>query len=340
MGKPTACNGSVSADPSSPLGCLPRLSGALLLFGGLTTVLAAAVFGMSLFPRPALQTMKQEPLEPPRSMAQRVAPQPASATAKRRTTRPASAGAKKKTTKKTTAEPLEHQMRLVINSQVNYKRPIAQLLTSMVEHKFNRWDDVIIIFGGSAEKVKPRKMYIPMLGHAVTVVNTTIDAYDYTTHAVLYQLRKHPLIKADSYFLLLDTMRVGKKFEKRYVMHSNMTRRYDLRIPWGAASNICCFGSGLVNRWKGTYNRKWTKQDAIQLEIGGESTKVRGARPIIFWARGNVTWLRPRDTLSGDADPYRTNKPRFLLWYPDFDLYKYNSKDHSHEDVVVRNSPR
>lgn len=213
-------------------------------------------------------------------------------------------------------------MRLLINSHVKYWKPLSVLLSSLVDARFDRWSDVVLVFGGSRSDVLPRKLRLPIVPADVTVVNLTLNAFDYNGLSAIYHHRDHPLVRADSYFYLHDSATAGKNFTRLYGGFAAGIRPNELRKPKGAFSNICVFGRDLVNRWKASYDRNFTKAEAVKLEIGGVWYTARGARPLIYWARGHVSDLRER-VGRGTLDVYHTGIPRLVKWYPDFDVYKY-----------------
>mmetsp|Transcript_34732 Transcript_34732/g.107993 ORF Transcript_34732/g.107993 Transcript_34732/m.107993 type:complete len:321 (+) Transcript_34732:60-1022(+) len=219
--------------------------------------------------------------------------------------------------------------KLVVNSHVKYARPLGFLLGSMARAGFDRWSDVVVVVGGSERSVPPRRgstILLPQLDRAlldrVIVVNSTLNAYDYTGLSVLYHYRDHPLIRADSYFYLLDSTSVGKDFPRLYAASSAGVRRDELRKPANICSNLCIFGRGLPYKWKDSYDVNFTKVEVLQLEVKGNCS-VRGARPIVRWGYGDITELRERVWLGGGADPYHTGIHRDVFWYPDFDVKKY-----------------
>lgn len=216
-----------------------------------------------------------------------------------------------------------------------YDKPLRHLLWSLVNVSFRRWDDVLIVCGGARREVPPHRVYIPGIRHTVTVVNITLNAYDYNAHSVLYHHRQDPLVKADAYFMLLDTVRVGKGFPGKYRYFTQRAVGSALIKPFGAASNLVAFGRGLVLRWRDTYDHNFTKLEAIMLEMGGEEYYARGARPMIFWARGHVTTLAVRVFTGRTEDPYHTGIGRPVLWYSCWDLYKYQSFDCHLGDITA-----
>jgi len=229
----------------------------------------------------------------------------------------------RKPTQKPHRKPKPSPLKLLINSHVKYQKPLAFLLKSMVNASFDRWQDVMIVFGGSTADIGPHKAVVG--GVPVTIVNTTLNAYDYTALWAIWRYRNHHMAKADRYFYLLDSSSVGPYFSVRFKEWSERNGTDEVLVrPWGYNSNLCIFSRRLVSRFRASFRLNFTKTEAVRLEIM-DRYNARGARPLIWWAvrtRGRIVYTPPRD-FKGFTDVYGIGFSRMAHWYPNFDVSHY-----------------
>lgn len=212
-------------------------------------------------------------------------------------------------------------IRLVINSHVRYWKPLNILLQSLVSVSWTRWDDMVIFMGGSRRNIAPYKGLHTWTPQGITIVNLTLNNFDYNGLAGLYRYRDDPLVRADVYFYLHDSTKVGKSFPQVFPSLKDNFHLGEVRLPGGANSNIYHFSHAVVERYKRNYDINLTKGEAVNLELGGVNAWVRGTRHIGHFAK-KVVWLRGRQG-RGSADVYGTGIKRTIWWYPDYDIYKY-----------------
>lgn len=204
---------------------------------------------------------------------------------------------------------------------MRYWKPLNVLLRSLVSIGWTRWDDVVIFMGGSTRDIPPYKGLQTWTRGGITIVNMTLNNYDYNGMAGLYAYRNDSAVRADTYFYIHDSTKVGGDFAKIFPRLRDGFWPGELRIPRPPCSNIYTFSHTLVEIYKRNYDVNLTKGEAVSLELSGAGANIRGVRPLLFFAK-KTTWLRGRQKRR-DEDVYKTGVPRTVWWYPDYDLYKY-----------------
>lgn len=86
-------------------------------------------------------------------------------------------------------------LKLVINSNRKYQKPLNTLFESLKAVQFRNWADVVVVIGGSDEN----KIYSV---NNITYIETPLMNFDLTGLAMLYRYRTHPLVHASSYMCL------------------------------------------------------------------------------------------------------------------------------------------
>eukprot|EP00913_Durusdinium_trenchii_P026716 g25063.t1 len=161
-------------------------------------------------------------------------------------------------------------LKLVINSNRKYQKPLNTLFESLKAVQFRNWADVVVVIGGSDEN----KIYSV---NNITYIETPLMNFDLTGLAMLYRYRTHPLVHASSYMYILDTSTVGPTFPQRFAQlaehfaqsatETSRAELAELLVPPAPASNVCVFGHGLVERYRRTERNelRWAKLQAILL---------------------------------------------------------------------------
>lgn len=111
-------------------------------------------------------------------------------------------------------------LKLVINSNKLYQKPLEMLFRSMTAAQFRNWTEVLVIIGGSdREKVYQEKENAPdtfaggiLVESEVTYIETKFMNFDLTGLSMLYHYRNHPMVHALAYLYILDTSTVGMAF--------------------------------------------------------------------------------------------------------------------------------
>mmetsp|Transcript_19089 Transcript_19089/g.60045 ORF Transcript_19089/g.60045 Transcript_19089/m.60045 type:complete len:218 (-) Transcript_19089:31-684(-) len=188
----------------------------------------------------------------------------------------------------------------------------------------DQWDDVVIFMGGSRWDSLPYKGLRNWTsdGRGISIVNLTLNNYDYTGMSGIYWYRDSKEVRADTYFYMHDATTVGPGFPKAlHRMRGNFSPA-ELKIPRGYSANIYAFSHELVEAYNINYDVNLTKREAVHLEVRGPGVRVRGRVHPLLWFARHVTWLAQRQQRP-DQDVYRTGHARQVYWYPDYDVTKY-----------------
>lgn len=212
-------------------------------------------------------------------------------------------------------------MKLVINSNVYYNFPATCLLNSLKRNNFGRMNDIILVISESTDDV-PVSKKIDMLNCSITIVKTKDNMFDWSGFNILHEYKEHPLIASDSYFYLLDSSTVGPNFQKRFEYYEKLlSNSRFIMAPQRPNSNICVFGKQIIDEYQNNFNgMKISKKDAIALELHNIFIKDRLVKNIFEYGKFYETKNRE---FMGYNDIYKTNVPRAVFYYPDFDVYKY-----------------
>jgi hypothetical protein len=206
-------------------------------------------------------------------------------------------------------------MRLVINSHKNYTAPLAFAVKTLMNDHFDL-SDLIVIIGGCDNNTEPS---LHSLGY--TIVQTTLNNFDYTGLSVLHKLKEHPNIKSPSFFYTLDTVRFLPGFKVRFQEISRLFEINDLSDALIACprpnSNVVAFGHKVLSSYGNEFDLPISKRDAIVAEVEGRAEQFRGLE---YFAK--CYQISPR-VLIGQEDVYETGIPRNAYHYPDFHLVKY-----------------
>lgn len=208
-------------------------------------------------------------------------------------------------------------IKLVINSDARYSKALEKLFQSLEGVNFERWQDVIVVRGSSPFKA----VYHPNTSYGdlgVTYVDLTWMNYDFHGFAALHSERRNRCVWAHVYFYIHDTCTAGPKFPQVFDSMLKVASN-EIVYPGQYQSNICAFGRGLVQVYKGLYEKIMTKRDGITVESGWCWGHVC---PMFMYA-AKVTIVKARITTGRKVDLYNTGVNRTETYYEDFGLYKY-----------------
>jgi hypothetical protein len=212
-------------------------------------------------------------------------------------------------------------MKLVINSNVNYEKPLRKLFLSLRGAGFRDYKNIIVVRGQSESDEEPKKVKISKvvklgIRDELTLINMRLNNFDYTGYHALNVYKEHPLVSSDWYMYILDTVTVNSLFVS--FINSACPDPDELMITMRPHSNICAFGSEVIKNYGNNFGTPLTKDEAIRLEF--DSPIEKNVASISRF--GRITQMNTR-YLVGEADIYGTGHPRKNLYYPDFGLSKW-----------------
>jgi hypothetical protein len=215
-------------------------------------------------------------------------------------------------------------MKLVINSNVFYKKALDFALQSLACIDFQFDIDIIIVMSQSGFDCEPRISKIKdvsslNLDREITLVNMSMNNTDWTGFHALNIYKNHPLILDDTYLYVPDTVQFMPKFNSIY--RELNCRHNDIMINESANGSVCCFGRGVIDSYGDNFKTVLTKAQGIRIEYGG-SLEVDGK--MVFGLRyfGNLINLGIRELLEV-KDVYETGYPRHAFYVKQFGIIKY-----------------
>lgn len=235
-----------------------------------------------------------------------------------------------------------HGLKLAINSHVAYARhrPLHTLFESLLDTGFTRFEDVLVLLGGSASNTEPQLLnlttLLPHLGYErqVTVIETTANAVDYHGLSLLYRHRGHPRVAAAHYLFIHDTVVFDRASFVRRFESFRLPRSPYVFTTWPLPnSNVVVIGANVINVYGHNFDGNVSKRDAFFNEFGYPLLRPEKppVQPLIHF--GLVVKVGPR-IVNGTADVYGTGAPRIRFWYPAFGLYKFSLRSDAAGDIL------
>ena len=208
----------------------------------------------------------------------------------------------------------------------------GRCLYSLLGTGFERWDAVILVLAGSNAASAPYLTQLsrldlvaeggrqPMPNKSlvlIPVVDSNIDLHGY---AALHKYRDHPLVRADGYLYVLDSVTFDFKFPTMldsFNFHDNPRVVYTSPLP---ASNIAAFGAGVVRAYGSTFEQHVGKRGGLLIEHNAGA--VGGVRSLASW--GEVVFCPARSFVRMRLRYHvAEEETRLSAFYPSFGLYKH-----------------
>jgi len=216
-------------------------------------------------------------------------------------------------------------MKIVINSNINYSRPVKTLFKSLVDIGFDRIENDVVLVVSQSEVQKPpkknnlREVFADAPDLEVCVIGMEMNNFDYSGYHALHLYGDDPLVKDDSYLYVLDTSTFDESFKDKYSDIS--PGKSCVKTCWRPHSNICAFGSEVVKNYGDNFSTILTKKEAIELEWGETITKNgRVVKGILEFGE----FVHAGERLSLETqDIYETSYPRVRFHYPFFGISKW-----------------
>jgi len=206
-------------------------------------------------------------------------------------------------------------MKLFINSNKHYMKPLKIALKSLKASGFTKWEDVIVsISGASADEDPLVEDNFLGLGVKIVSLKSVKENYDYQGYTNLRRHRNHPLVLDDSYFYTLDTVVFTSDFPKIFSgVKVKPGEVISCALP---NSNVSIFGKNMIDKYNSIYDTPLSKPEAVAIECG------RHEVPHLTSLAGECTWVEGRVRVDA-VDIYETGKPRKAFLYKFFGLIKY-----------------
>jgi hypothetical protein len=216
-------------------------------------------------------------------------------------------------------------MKLVINSNIFYKKALDFALQSLLRIDFQFDIDIIIVMSQSGFDREPciskiKDVSSLNLDREITLVNMSMNNTDWTGFHALNIYKNHPLILDDTYLYVPDTVQFLHSFNR---LHRELNCRHnDIMINEGLGNgSVCCFGRGVIDSYRDNFKTVLTKAQGIRIEFG-ESLEVDGKIVSGLIHFGNVVRLGSRIE-TGITDIYETGYPRQGYLVQDLGIIKY-----------------
>jgi hypothetical protein len=218
-------------------------------------------------------------------------------------------------------------MKLVINSNLFYKKALNILFRSLQKVNFTKFEDIILVIS-QYENIGPRIKKIKEvtdvnLDNEITVICMAMNNFDYTAYHALYTWRYHRLIIDKSYLYILDTTTFHPSFNEKYKILESIVKNYQLHIISGPHSNICAFGGNVIDLYADNFKNIMTKEQAITLECSGNTIEnSKGIKINTIKHFGEIVSY-PKRTFAIKKDLYDNGIERSAYYYEKFGLYKW-----------------
>jgi hypothetical protein len=218
-------------------------------------------------------------------------------------------------------------MKLVINSNLFYRKALNLLFRSLKKVNFTRFKDIILVIS-QYENFSPRIKKIKEItdlnfDDEITVVGMAMNNYDYTAYHALYTWRYHRLIIDKSYLYILDTTTFDYSFNDKYNFLNDTIGDHELHIVKGPHANTCAFGGHIIDKYTNNFKTIVNKAEAIYLECGSSSIyNTENIQINSIKNYGNIKFYDSR-IFTMKKDIYNNGIERSAYYYRDFGLYKW-----------------
>ena len=223
-------------------------------------------------------------------------------------------------------------MKLVINTNIHYSKPLDILLSSLRSINFP-FNDIIIVISECDKDETPR-----ISNEGVTEIYTTQNVFEYTAFNIIKQYIDSVTVSSDAYMFIHDTCTVDNTFLEKFNMNKNKCNINDILAPYKPCSNIIICHNNVLRKM----NKfpKLDKGQAVDLEFA-RHVFINGIHIKSVYDYGNVHTLDKR-IRQNSIDIYNTGYKRTVVYYPCYGLYKYflhGLHGDFHNDVkLIKNS--
>jgi hypothetical protein len=218
-------------------------------------------------------------------------------------------------------------MKLIINSNIFYKKALNALFKSLYKINFDLSQDIIVVVSQSGRDCEPRRAKAKEIiqteqDHEITVIDTSMNNFEFTGLHYLNIYKNHQLIRDDCYIYVPDTVIFTYEFND--IFKKLKIDKNDILISTpGGNGGICCFGRGVVDSYRNNFKTKVNKKEAIQLEFGSKHLYIPGQDKTIssIFHFGNLVKLSSPIFIK-TQDIYNTGHERDLFFNKDLGVIK------------------
>lgn len=207
-------------------------------------------------------------------------------------------------------------MKIVINSNIHYKKPLKIFFDSLCRSGFDRFEDIILVMSQSPDQIGPIKEKIKnilpiSLDIELCFIQMQMNNFDYCGYHALNIYKDDPLVFDNEYLYVLDTSTFDADFPDRY---SRLKVEDSTIITCDPPhSNICMFDRKVVDNYGDNFSIKLNKAQAVNLELHSSRNIISFGKFVSFGKR----------IIMETFDIYDTSYPRVRANYPYFGINKW-----------------
>jgi hypothetical protein len=214
-------------------------------------------------------------------------------------------------------------MKIIINSNINYKKALYVNLKSLLSTGFDRFNDIVLVISQSTHDEGPKKININKFisdtpSFEICVIQMKMNNFDYCGYHALNIYKNDDLVYDNSYLYILDTCTYDNDFLNKYLKLN--IKKSTVVTCYHPHSNICAFDKDVVDSYGDNFRVPLTKREAIHLECGELIKNEKLIRGITSF--GTFESIGPRIMME-NLDIYDTGHARVRAHYPYFGVNKW-----------------
>ena len=212
-------------------------------------------------------------------------------------------------------------VKLVVNTYV-HSPSLPKLLHSLKAVGYHKWQDLIVVIGDGGSwppRLVPLHSLLDGFHFSNLICAIGVNRSNLDLHGLdaLFTHRSHPLVTADGYLYVLDSVTFDITFPHMFSLlnFSNPHVVYSTPLP---NSNIYAFGTGVVAAYRDSFSTRLSKAQQVALEFNRGT--IAGTQNLLMFGQLAICTQRRAVYL-----PLSSDNPRTVLHYPAFGLYKHIS---------------
>lgn len=181
-------------------------------------------------------------------------------------------------------------MKFVVNTHTSYRKPLLMFFESVKNSDLKRemWKNIIVV-DNETDKSEPKLIPVNELvdidvEETIVHVGNEFNSYDMGAYNILNLYNEHELINDEQYLMIHDTVLLEQNFWetiKKFIDDKFKNKIIQYKTP---NSNIRIITNKQVKEYDSQYNRSFTKEEAISLELG---IKIKGFPLYQFYSFNN-----------------------------------------------------